>query len=287
MLMNLGHAFQIAKYRCSPLAIARNHAGSMLDLDILARAGAMRGAARAPARTTRNRSGRATIKLHGIAEGGHPGLYSLLGMGFSTTAIEREISLALMDDSVDEVVLSLNTPGGSVEGIPELVNAIRAASRAKVLTAMVEYQACSAGFWVASACDRIIMSPSAEVGSIGVYMAHEDVSGAMAKAGVKNTYISAGRYKVEGRSDAPLAPDAQAFMQSNVDKVCAMFVQAVALGRGVTRAEVEKNYGQGRSMGATAAKKAGMVDAIAADVGAVPYTKDLLNKSIAALSCRI
>jgi len=284
-MLNLNHVHQIAKFRSSPLAIAAGHAHGMLDpeLALLARAGSMRGAARAPARSTSNRSGRVTVKLHGIAEGGYPGLYSMLGMGFATTSIERELALAAMDDRCDEIVLSFNTPGGSVEGIPELASAIRAAARTKVVTAMIEYQACSAGYWLASQADRVICSPSAEVGSIGVYSAHQDVSGAMAKAGVKNTYVSAGRYKTEGRPDAPLSKDATAWLQASVDRVYDQFVGAVAYGRNVPRAEVLKNYGQGRSMNATAAKKAGLVDYIAASVDAVSLTRDLSQKQIAAL----
>ncbi len=286
-MLNTEHLWQIAKYRAAPLAIAHAHAARMLDFDpaMLARAGAMRGAARAtPARSTRNRSGRDVIRLHGICEGGAPGIYTLLGMGFSTQAIEREIALSVADDNCSEIVLSFNTPGGSVEGVPELVNALRAAARVKVLTAMVEYQACSAGYWLASQCDRIIASPSSEVGSIGVYTAHQDVSGAMAKAGISNTYVSAGKYKTEGRPDAPLSKDATAWMQASVDRVYDQFVAAVALGRNVSRAEVMKSYGQGRSMGAAAAKKAGLVDHVAASVEAAPFSAALAQKQTRTLS---
>ena len=288
-MLNLDHLYQLARFQNSPLAIDGAHVARMttVDLGMLARAGSMRGASRAPARTSRDRTGRVTIKLHGIAEGGSPGLYSMLGMGFATTSIERELALAVMDDSCNEIVMSYNTPGGSVEGIPELAAAIQAAARSKVVTAMIEYQACSAGYWLASQCDRIICSPSAEVGSVGVYSAHQDVSGAMAKAGVRNTYVSAGKYKTEGRPDAPLSTDAAAWMQKSVGKVYDQFVAAVARGRNVTRAEVLKNYGQGRSMNAAAAKKSGLVDYVAASVDAAPTSAALAQKQVALLVRRM
>jgi len=287
-MLNANHLWQIAKYKSTPLAIAHAHASQMLDvgLDMLARAGSMRGAARAPARSSQNRSGRTTIKMHGVFEGGAPGIFTMLGLGFSTQAIEREIALAVMDDNCNEIVLEMNSPGGSIEGVPELVAAVRAAAARKIVTAMVAYRCCSAAYWVASQADRVIASPSSEVGSIGVYVEHQDVSGAMAKAGVTNTYVSAGRYKVEGRSDAPLSTDATAWMQQQVDAIYMQFTNAVAYGRNVSRAEVMKNYGQGRSMSAADAKKCGMVDHIAASVDAAPFSRALAEKQIRTLSRR-
>jgi hypothetical protein len=61
-------------------------------------------------------------------------------------------------------------------------------------------------------------TPSAELGSIGVYAAHQDRSAMQEKLGVKTTLISAGKYKVEGNPFEPLSEEArQAALQAEVD----------------------------------------------------------------------
>src|SRR5581483_8663120 len=90
----------------------------------------------------------------------------------------------------------------------------------------------SAAYWLASQAHEIVASPSSEVGSVGVYQLHRDVSKAMDAAGVKHTLVSAGKYKVEGNPYEPLAGEARDAVQQVVDDYYGMFVKAVADGRG-------------------------------------------------------
>jgi ClpP class serine protease len=101
------------------------------------------------------------------------------------------------------------------------------------------------------------------VGSIGVWQAHFDYSKALEEEGVKPTLISAGKFKVEGNPYEPLDEQAQTFMQSRVDDYYNAFIEAVALGRGVSENVVRSGMGEGRVLGADAALAAGMVDGIA------------------------
>ena len=101
------------------------------------------------------------------------------------------------------------------------------------------------------------------MGSIGVWQAHFDYSKALEEEGVKTTLISAGKFKVEGNPYVPLDPEAQAFMQSRVDDYYNAFIQAVAVGRGVTVDVVRNGMGEGRVLGADAALAQRMVDGIA------------------------
>jgi ClpP class serine protease len=101
------------------------------------------------------------------------------------------------------------------------------------------------------------------VGSIGVWQAHFDYSKALEEEGVKTTLVSAGKFKVEGNPYVPLDPEAQAFMQSRVDDYYNAFIQAVAVGRGVSVDDVRNGMGEGRVLGADAALAQHMVDGIA------------------------
>jgi signal peptide peptidase SppA len=165
------------------------------------------------------------------------------------------------DDSVAQILLDIDSPGGSVYGVQELAAEI-AASR-KPVVAIANSLAASAAYWLGSAASEFHVTPGGEVGSIGVWMAHEDWSKAVADAGVNVTLIAAGQYKVEGNPYEPLSADARKFLQSRVDDYYQTFTRAVAKGRKVGVDAVRGGMGQGRVLGADQAKAEGMVDSIA------------------------
>jgi HK97 family phage prohead protease len=183
--------------------------------------------------------------------------------GTSCEAISNQLRTALADESVSSIVFDIDSPGGTVTGVPELAAEIIAARGTKPIIAVANGMAASAAYWIASAADKIVVTPSGEVGSVGVYCTHQDVSGAMDKAGVKITFIKAGTYKAEGNPYGPLSESTEAYIQDGVDKFYDMFTSAVAQGRGVTQDEVLAKFGQGRMVMAKDAVAAGMVDEIA------------------------
>lgn len=170
---------------------------------------------------------------------------------------------AMADDSVSTILIDIDSPGGSVYGIAELGAEITAAKDRKTVVGVANSLAASAAYWIGSACSELYVTPGGEVGSIGVWQAHEDWSAALEQQGVKTTLISAGKYKTEGNPYEPLGEDAQAFLQSRVDDYYAAFTKAVAKGRGVPIAQVRDGMGQGRVLGAEAALANKMVDGIA------------------------
>ena len=169
---------------------------------------------------------------------------------------------ALQDPGVGAILIDIDSPGGSVYGVEELASEIIASRSSKPIIGLANSLAASAAYWVGSACSELYVTPGGEVGSVGVWQAHEDWSKALEEAGVKTTFISAGKYKVEGNYTEPLGEDAHAFMQSRVDDYYAAFTKGVAKGRGVSIDVVRSDFGQGRVYGAQAALSAGMVDAV-------------------------
>jgi len=182
--------------------------------------------------------------------------------GFSCESFTKDFRAALADDSVTAIVFDVDSPGGTVTGVPELAAEILAARGKKPIIASVSGMAASAGYWLASAADKLIVTPSGEVGSIGVYCTHQDVSGAMDKAGVKMQFIQAGKFKTEGNPYEPLSDSARVEMKKGVDEFYEMFVAGVAAGRGVSVEKVKADFGQGRMLMAKDALAAGMVDSI-------------------------
>ncbi|WP_312469387.1 signal peptide peptidase SppA [Brucella sp.] len=191
-------------------------------------------------------------------------LMSEISGGVSYQSLKRSIHEALANDDVKAVVLDIDSPGGAVPGTDELASEIRALRGGdKPIIAQVNSLAASAAYWIASAADEIVVTPSGRAGSIGVYTSHDDVSAYLEKNGVKRTYISAGKYKVEGNEVEPLGEDARQFIQDRVDYSYRRFVEAVAEGRGVTKSKVEEGFGQGRVFFAQELLDRGMADRIA------------------------
>jgi signal peptide peptidase SppA len=181
----------------------------------------------------------------------------------STQQFTSVLRQMLADDMVGQILIDIDSPGGSVYGVSELASEIVKARAQKPVIAVANSLAASAAYWIGCSASEFYVTPGGEVGSIGVWQAHFDYSKALEEEGVKPTLISAGKFKVEGNPYVPLDKQAQAFMQSRVDDYYNAFIEAVAQGRGVSASEVRSGMGEGRVLGADAALAAGMVDGIA------------------------
>lgn len=180
----------------------------------------------------------------------------------SVQDFQQSFRKALADPNVSAILLDVDSPGGVVDLVPELAAEIFAARETKKIVAIANTLAASAAYWIASAASELVVTPSGEVGSIGVYCTHEDWSGAYEKEGIDVTLISAGKYKTEGNPFEPLTDAAKAAIQATIDSYYGMFVAAVAKGRGVSTSTVQTSFGQGRVVTAKKALAAGMVDRV-------------------------
>lgn len=183
-----------------------------------------------------------------------------------TTSVEQitaALRQAMADPNIGGILLNIDSPGGTVAGVEELAAEILASREQKPIVAQVNPLAASAAYWIASAANRIVTTPSGLTGSIGVFLAHTDYSKALAMEGIDVNLISAGKFKVEANPFQPLTDEARAALQQRVDTAYGAFVNAVAKGRGVPVGEVRTGYGEGRVLDAKAAKAADLVDGIA------------------------
>lgn len=218
------------------------------------------GAQAAVQRTGGARSGAiAVVAVHGTIMQ-RSSQINICDGGTSCQAISKSLSEANADDSISAIILDVDSPGGSVYGVGELAAEIRASK--KPVYGIANSLAASAGYWLLSQCAEAYVTPGGEVGSIGVWQAHEDWSKALEEAGVNVTLISSGKYKTEGHPYGPLADDSKAFMQSRTDDYYAAFTRDVAKGRKVQVDQVRSGMGEGRVLGADQAKAQGMVDGV-------------------------
>jgi signal peptide peptidase SppA len=185
--------------------------------------------------------------------------------GSSLSAIAAQVSRAAADPDVAGIVLDVDSPGGTVAGTSEAAAAVAAAAQQKPVIACVNTLAASAAYWIASQASEIVMSPSADVGSIGAMVMHVDYSKALEDAGIHVTMVRSEQSpkKNESHPFAPLSDEARANLQSRVNDSGADFIRAVAGGRKVSQAKVKEEFGQGRMFGAKDAMSRGMADRVA------------------------
>jgi signal peptide peptidase SppA len=151
-------------------------------------------------------------------------------------AIGDAIEAAMADPLVRGVILDVDSPGGEVGGLFDLVARIAAlrASAGKPLWAVANEDALSAAYAIASVADRIYVTQTGEVGSVGVVAAHVDESGADAQAGFAWSFIFAGQQKVDGNAHEPLSQRARGNIQADVDRLYGEFCTLIATNRELT-----------------------------------------------------
>lgn len=208
-----------------------------------------------------DRGGVRVIPVHGILSQKN----NLFASWFGWTTYDglaADIDDAVADDSVTAIVLDVDSPGGTVSGLPEIAGRIFKARGTKPIHAIANPMAASAAYYIASAADELHVLASGEVGSIGVILIHQEITAALENEGVKTTIVRSGKYKYEGSEFEPLSKEALANFQSVADVHYGMFVNAVAKHRGVAVADVRGGYGQGRMLPAKAAIAEGMADRV-------------------------
>lgn len=180
---------------------------------------------------------------------------------FGNAFFVRQLNAALKDDQYRGAVLSMHTPGGTVDSTPEFAQAVAAFRAAKPITVATAYCA-SAGYYVASQADEIHMEDQAvsSVGSIGVLMIYENWKKHLEQEGIHMEYMRATKSKDKGLVNwiEDLPEEARAELQDLLDACQAEFEGAVKRGR--TGKITSEEAFTGKMYGTSQAIKLGLVD---------------------------
>jgi signal peptide peptidase SppA len=159
-------------------------------------------------------------------------MFLYISGGTSTQLLAGAIRQAVDDPSVRAILLDVDSPGGTVDGTEDLAALIAACRQRKPVVAYTDGIMASAAYWIASAASRIYISGDTPmIGSIGVVMAHVDLSRAEEMEGVRTTEIYAGKYKRIASEYAPLSEEGRQYLQDRVDYTYATFLAAVSGNR--------------------------------------------------------
>lgn len=216
----------------------------------------------------------ATIALDGVIQ--DVGSSSILSTGANSyKQVLAMLDQAAEDDSVDGVVLSVDSPGGGVVESAEIhdkVTEIQEEHDKPVYVSMGN-TAASGGYYVSAPADKIVAHPATLTGSIGVIMESTDFSELADKVGIDFNTIKSGKYKDIMSSKRKMTDDERDILQSIIDENYDEFVDVIAEGRDLEEDTVRK-LGDGRVYTGKQAKDNDLVD----DLGSLDDTIDMMKE---------
>ena len=174
------------------------------------------------------------VPIVGVIGKGLSPLEKMMG-AVDVNDVSAAIDAFASDPEVEKVALQISSPGGTVTGVEELANKVR--NLEKPTLAYTDSEMASAAYWIGSAADRVVASPSSTVGSIGVYMAIPDYSEAAKMQGIKMVVLKSGKFKGAGIEGTSLNEDQIQNLQASVETIHSEFKEAVNMKRKMVKAE--------------------------------------------------
>jgi signal peptide peptidase SppA len=176
--------------------------------------------------------GIAVIPIHGSLVKRSLGMEAASGLT-SYGEIATMLDAALADPQVSGILLDIDSPGGEASGSFELARRVREVAALKPVWAVANDAAYSAAYAIAASSQRLFVTETGGVGSIGVIALHVDQSIKDAKDGYHYTAITAGAHKNDYSPHEPLSDAAKTELQGEVDRLYAIFTEHVAAMRGL------------------------------------------------------
>lgn len=196
---------------------------------------------------------------------------SLSFEGYNHGSVLRQIEEIKNDESVQGVILWVNSPGGGTYESAQLKDALVDLKESCDIPLYVSMQnvAASGGYYISAYGDKIFASEETLTGSIGVIMSGRNLSGLYEKLGITQDTIKSGTFKDMGSEARPMTPEDRQLFQEMIDLSYDRFVKVVAEGRKMDIVQV-KTVADGRVMDGAQAKEKGLIDEIG-------YFEDVIN----------
>lgn len=206
-----------------------------------------------------DKSGVATIRVAGVLTPTPDAESEMMGEP-NTTYPELQAALreATADKKTKEIVWSIDSPGGAVDGLFELLDDIAEARASGVKMRVEADNAHSAAYGIAAVAGNITATRrTTSVGSVGV------ATSLFLSGGMCGEVVDVTSSNAPEKRPNPKTPEGREVVTRYLDQIESEFMTSIAAGRGVTRDHVALKYGRGSSMLAGPAKEAGLIDAVA------------------------
>lgn len=172
----------------------------------------------------------------------------------------RDFQRALEDPDIDEIILAIDSPGGIVTGNSDFSQMVYDARGTKKVTAFVDGYGASAGYYIASSAEEVVVSAQAQLGSIGTQMTYVDWSKFDEQTGIQEIVITSSQSPF--KNAAPTNEEGRKRLQARADALAQVFIEDVARNRGVSIDQVLEEFGQGDLFVGEQAVTAGLADRV-------------------------
>lgn len=193
----------------------------------------------------------------------------------STVHIKQAIDAAKLDSAIDTIVLRIDSPGGSVDGLAELGDTVYQARKVKPVLTQVEGQMHSAALYVGSQGTEIYAGRNDLIGSIGTRLMLYDYSEAFRKEGIRPIPIDTGEHKSTGAIGTVITESQQSELRRIVDRYFQDFKMVLSRGRRLSSQKIQ-TMADGRMFFADEAMELGLIDKI--------QTLDVTMKKLAVMT---
>jgi signal peptide peptidase SppA len=184
------------------------------------------------------------IPLQGIIGKGLTRFDRMTG-GQDLDVFAEQLAAFEADPAVHTILVKVSSPGGTVTGVEEAGAMLAQSSKPTV--AFTDSEMASAAMWIGSQAQRVLVTPSSSVGSIGVYSVYYDFREALEREGITAKVFAAGKYKGMGIYGTSLTPDQEQFLQASVLETWSDFKAAVKSRRSlVADSDMEAQVFSGR-----------------------------------------
>jgi len=184
-----------------------------------------------PAAAVQMRGAVAVLPVRGVIMRDAPAWAVKAGWAADTRLLRDQALTVAEAPEVASVLLTIDSPGGSVAGLAELGDALYALRQRKQLVAAVDGLAASAGYYIAAQAEQVWAGRMDLVGSIGTILIVYDVSRMAEEAGIQTIVIATGELKGTGVPGSELTAEQRAYLQEIVDQYFGDFKAAVGRGR--------------------------------------------------------
>lgn len=204
----------------------------------------------------------------GLLPGGaHVARLNVEGFIGDDRRVAEALDRARRDDSVRAVIVTIDSPGGSVAGGEALHGAIRRVAERKPVVAVMGGTAASAGYMAALPTNRVFAREATVTGSIGVVLQSVDASELLGRLGVRLESLPSGVFKDQPSPFRPLTTEGREELMRVVRDLHEQFVAMVAEGREMP-VERARELADGRVFTGREALRLGLVDQIGGEAEA-------------------
>lgn len=201
----------------------------------------------------------AVVNIAGTIHGGESTPSALGDGGAGARDVIAQLLQASEDDTVDAVILRLDTPGGAVVASDDIAAAVRRLRDRKNVVASMGDVAASGGYYIGSQAERVVANSASITGSIGVIAILPNLEGTAEKLGIRPVVLKSGARKDAGSPFREMTPEDRALYQRLLDEAHDQFIGVVATGRKMDESKVRK-LADGRPYSGVQAKANGLVD---------------------------